>query len=308
LAFCDKLSPMRRLLSLLALAIGCGGSGATSDGDRDAETDASSLDTTTSGEAGDSASTDDTATTADTAASETPAAETGGDLDGDGLDDAYEAKIASDYLPFLSFDPSDACPRAVTVYRVYPHPDAPKTRLHVIVDTLLEKDCGASGHAGDNEVFAMTIDASKPAPAGILAMRAISHQNTACEKVTNCGTCAGLTACTTASRKGAMFPVVFYSKDKHGSYLKEADCDNACFFTNFCVLAPTPTEPKLVNAGEPGKPLVNDLTKAGYITTANGWTEMTVFNYDVWGGKEFGKAGVVSEDLIDPAFKTPACP
>lgn len=35
---------------------------------------------------------------------------------------------------------------------------------------------------------------------------------------------------------------------------------------------------------------------------------MSVFNYDVWGGKDFGKAGKVNEDLIDTAFPTPACP
>lgn len=229
------------------------------------------------------------------------------DRDGDGLDDAYEDKIVSEYLPYLSIDAGDKCPRAILVYRLYPHPDAPKTRLHLIVDTLFETDCGASGHVGDNEVFGLTIDPSKPAPAGILAVRAISHQGTTCEAVTNCGSCAGLEKCTTATRRGAAYPVVFYSKDKHGSYMQESKCDNACFFTNFCTLAPTPTEPRMINAGEPGKPMVNDLTAAGMITTAAGWTEMTVFAYDPWGGKEFGKAGKVSEDLVDKAFLTGAC-
>lgn len=298
---------MRNALAfVLSALVGCGGGTTpTTDTAGDAASDTTSID---SGSSEDTATAEDTGVAPTDSISEAPPSESGTDLDGDGLDDAYEAKVASDYLPFLSFDPGDGCPRALIVYRVYPHPEAPKTRLHVIIDTLLEIDCGASGHTGDNEVFAMTIDPSKPAPGGILAMRAISHQATACEKITNCGTCAGLAACTMATRKGAMFPVVFYSKDKHGPYLKESDCDNACFFTNFCTLAPTPTEPKMVNAGEPGKPLVNDLTKAGYITTANGWTEMSVFNYDVWGGKEFGKAGIVSDDLVDKAFLTPGCP
>jgi hypothetical protein len=109
-------------------------------------------------------------------------------------------------------------------------------------------------------------------------------------------------------RKGSLFPVVYYSKNKHGAYLQDGKCDNACFFTNFCTLAPTPSEPKMLNVGEPGKPLVKDLTSAGLITTASGWTEMSVFNYDPWGDKEFGKAGKVGEDLIDKAFLTPACP
>ena len=298
---------MRAMVWLLVLgALGCGGSS-------DSGVTPSGGDTATATEGGvleDSAVATDTAVT-DTTFTETGAetsTEAGADRDGDGLDDAYEDKIAAEYLPFLSFDPTDGCPRAIIVFRLYPHPDAPKTRLHMIVDTLLEKDCGASGHVGDNEVFGMTIDPSKPAPAGILAVRAISHQGTTCEAITNCGSCGGLEKCMTATRRGAAYPVVFYSKDKHGSYMQESKCDNACFFTNFCTLAPTPTEPKMINAGEPGKPMVNDLTAAGMITAAAGWTEMSVFKYDPWGPMQFGKAGKVSEDLVDKAFLTVACP
>lgn len=230
------------------------------------------------------------------------------DLDGDGLDDAFEQSIVDAYLPYLSLDPKDGCARAVGVYRLRPHPDDPK-RLHLIFDLLLEKDCGASGHVGDDEVFGATIDPAKPAPAGLLAVRAISHQGTACEAKTICGTCPGLTPCTTATRKGKPgYPVVFYSKDKHGAYMEKAKCDGACFFTNYCTLSPTPTEPRLANAGEPGKPLITDLTKAGFITAAEGWTEAALMNFDPWGGKNFGGAGSVTGDLTDPAFLTPACP
>jgi hypothetical protein len=229
------------------------------------------------------------------------------DLDGDGLDDAYESKLAEEYLPFLSLDPSDGCKRGIIVFRMRPHPDAPTTRIHVVYDFLMEKDCGASGHVGDDEVFGMTIDPTKPAPEGIVALRAISHQSTPCEKVTNCGSCGSLAKCTTATRAGKAFPVVFYSKDKHGAYVKESDCDGACFFTNYCSLADMPTEPKMINAGEPGKPLVSDLTDAGLITAAEGWTEMDLFHFDPWSGKDFGGAGNVASDLDDKAFLTDAC-
>lgn len=296
---------MRGVFSVLGLAmLGCSGGSASPP--TEVQTDSSTAADSQPEDTG--VPVDDTGVVGEAGSETTPETSTMVDKDGDGLDDALEEKLAADYLPFLSLDPADKCARAVIVFRVYPHPDAKATRLHLIYDTLFEKDCGASGHVGDNEVFALTVDPAKPAPEGILAMRAISHQGTACEAITNCGSCSGLEKCTTATKKGAAFPVVFYSKDKHGSYLQESKCDNSCFFTNFCVLAPTSTEPKMINAGEPEMPLANNLTTAGMITGANGWTEMSVFNYEIWGGKEFGGAGKVNEDLIDKAFLTPACP
>ncbi len=230
-----------------------------------------------------------------------------GDLDGDGLDDAEEDRLAHAYLPFLSVDPTDDCALSGIVYRARPHPED-ATRVHFIIDLLFETDCGAGGHVGDDEVFGMTIDPSRPAPDGILAVRAISHQNTACEHVSDCGSCAGLTGCTTALRDGLSFPVVFYSKNKHGAYMSDGACDGACFLTNYCVLAPDSAMPLMVNAGEPGRPLTNNLTTSGLITDANGWTERSLFDFDPWAPGDFGAAGSVSADLVDDAFLTPACP
>src|SRR5438105_2359306 len=44
------------------------------------------------------------------------------DLDQDGLDDDYEARIAFEYLPFRSYHANEACPRGAILYRVRPHP------------------------------------------------------------------------------------------------------------------------------------------------------------------------------------------
>ncbi len=232
------------------------------------------------------------------------------DMDGDGLDDGEEMRLMMEYLPFLNVDPGDTCPLAGIIFRLRPHPASP-TRIHAIVDMLFENDCGASGHIGDDEVFGITIDPSRPAPAGILAIRAISHQATACEHISNCGPCPGaapaLPACTTAMRAGAPFPVVFYSRNKHGAYMSEAACDGACFFTNQCTATATPAMPMMVNAGEPAMPLTRNLTAAGLITMANGWSDMRVFDYDPWGPDDFGGAGSVRGDLMDDAFLTPAC-
>jgi len=230
-----------------------------------------------------------------------------GDHDGDGLDDAEEDRLAHAYLPFLSIDPTDDCARSGIVYRARPHPADP-TRVHFIVALLFENDCGAAGHVGDDEVFGMTIDPSRPAPEGILAVRAISHQATACQRITDCGSCAGLSGCTTALREGLAYPVVFYSKNKHGGYTSDSDCDGACFLTNYCTLAPTSATPMLVNAGEPGRPLTNNLTTSGLVTDANGWTERSLFDFDPWGPSDFGGAGSVQSDLTDDAFLTDACP
>jgi len=160
-------------------------------------------------------------------------------------------------------------------------------------------------------VFGVVIDPSKPAPAGILALRAISHQGTPCQQITTCGACPGMTACTTAQRNGAPYPVVFPSKDKHGNYVVKATCDQSllCDFGG-CALSPTAASSPMVNVGEPSHPLVHDLTNDGFITPANGFTKTELMHFDPWKPGDFGAAGDVSQDLVDPAFvvDTTACP
>ncbi len=229
------------------------------------------------------------------------------DLDHDGLADADELRMASEYLPFLSVSDTDACPRSAILFRMRPHPDD-ASRIAVTMVVLYETDCGSAGHVGDDEVFGMAIDPSRPAPEGILAIRTIAHQNTACEAVTDCGEACGLDACTLGLRRGAMYPMIFASRDKHGWYAHERQCDNACFFTNFCDVASAGAEPMLWNAGEPDAHLVTDLTAAGMITAANGWTETELFDFDPWADRDFGGAGNTTSDLVDPAFLTPTCP
>lgn len=237
------------------------------------------------------------------------------DDDFDGLDDDLEDQLARDYLPFLSNHPDDGCPRSGIVFRARPHP-LDDSFVHVIYSRLYEFDCGFTRHAGDNEVFAITIDPTRAAPAGIVAMRGVSHQNTVCQRDTMCGACNGLRACDTTTRNGALggtagWPVVYSSKDKHASAVdvhEGCSLDASCL--DVCTLANAPALLPLVNAGEPGHPFVDNLSDAaqgGFITTDNGWTEPSEIAYDPWGGADFGEAGVVSEDLIDAAFDTPVC-
>jgi len=228
------------------------------------------------------------------------------DLDEDGLDDELEDRIVEEYLPFLSVDPEDGCPLSAIVYRVRPHPEDPSL-VHALIDNLFERDCGAAGHVGDNEVFGMTIDPFLPPPEGILALRAIAHQSTLCEHVSECGLCSDGDSCAMALRGDVSYPVVFYSRGKHGAYLSESACDFSCFLTNWCVQATTSTDPPRINVGEPDAPLVRDLTAAGIIVEEAGWTEDELFGYDPWGSEDFGGAGRVAEDLVDDAFLTPTC-
>src|SRR5262245_60184716 len=123
---------------------------------------------------------DPDATLAPDAASADPdAPQTIVDNDSDGLDDALEAQLASDYMPFLSLDPGDGCPLSGLVVRVRKHP-ADATKISIIYSHLYQRDCGLSGHVGDNEAFGIAIDPNLPAPAGILAIKTASHQATLC--------------------------------------------------------------------------------------------------------------------------------
>lgn len=224
----------------------------------------------------------------------------GVDADGDGLLDSEELSLAEQYFPYYSLAPGDACPLHAVLFRATPNSDDP-TKITIWYVVLFQDDCGALGHVGDDEVFGALIDPAVPPPAGILALRAISHQGTLCEKITTCGSLAKCSACTTASKNGKQFPVVYASKDKHGAYTDTGECALSCDF-NSCALNPSFDTPKLLNAGEPGKPLTNDLTASGLITPANGWTKPELQNFDPWKAQDFGSAGDVSNDLVDTAF------
>jgi hypothetical protein len=231
------------------------------------------------------------------------------DLDGDGLDDAFETQIATDYMPYLSVASNDGCTLDGMVVRVRPHP-ADATKILIVYDHLFEHDCGLGGHVGDDEVFGVAIDPARPAPTGILAVRAVSHQATPCERDSQCSTCSGdsRAACDRTADGGAMWPVVYSSKDKHGTYATMGQCSliGTCF--DQCSLNTARARPSVINVGEPAHHLVSDLTTQGFITAANGWTEATLMNFDPWNPtQDFGGAGNIASDLVDAAFEAAPC-
>jgi len=230
------------------------------------------------------------------------------DNDQDGLDDAVEQQLAEQYLPYVSLAPDDGCPLDGFLVRVRPHPkDA--TKVLIVYDHLLQRDCGLGGHVGDDEVFGVAIDPARPAPDGILAIKTASHQGTICERDSECSTCGdNRTQCDRAPDGGAMWPVLYASKDKHGQYATKGACGTfgTCF--DSCTLNPARRLAPIVNAGEPDHPLVHDLTDQGFITAANGWTETALQHVDPWAAGDFGGAGAIAGDLKDPAFEAGLCP
>ena len=229
------------------------------------------------------------------------------DADGDGIDDSTELSLAKSYFPYFSVASDDGCPLHGVLFRLTPHP-ADRTKIAIWYIVLFEHDCGIrslgglGSHLGDDEVFGEIVDPSRPAPEGILALRAVSHQNTTCERVTSCGSLGNCRPCMTAQKNGQPYPVVFSSRDKHGGYASESACKRWLCERGGCTLSPAPDAPMFVNAGEPGRPLTRDLTAAGLITLGNGWTEPSLLNFDPWGGHDFGGAGNVTDDLIDDSF------
>ncbi len=109
-------------------------------------------------------------------------------------------------------------------------------------------------------------------------------------------------------RPGAVVVVVEdIVADAHEARHRQLFCkfDNNCL--DDCEDNPTPTSLPVVNVGEPCFPLVTNLTTQGFITTANGWKNQVLFDYDPWGGQPFGQGSVVATDLTDVAFETPPC-
>lgn len=217
-----------------------------------------------------------------------------------------ELAWAQQYLPYLSISPHDECPTAGIVARVEPLEIAGFVRIRY--DVLYDRDCGLGGHIGDDERFAISVDTSRPPPDGIVTIKAISHKGSVCEKESDCGVCPGQMACATLVANGVARPAVWVSREKHGNYV---DRSSTCQFDNTCLDEcednATPASLPIVNVGEPCFPLVNDLTTQGFITTANGWMEQSLFHYDPWGGQPFGQADVIASDLTDPEFATPPC-
>jgi hypothetical protein len=228
------------------------------------------------------------------------------DADHDQLDDAMELAWAQQYLPYLSISPQDDCFTGGIVARVEP---LPMGFVRIRYDVLYDTDCGIGGHIGDDERFAMIIDPRVAPPQGIVRIKAIAHKGSECNKESECGQCAGQSACQTLVENGTPWPAVWVSRDKHGNYV---DRSSTCKLGNTCLDDcddnATRAALPVVNVGEPCYPLVHDLTTEGFITAENGWANQALYHYAPWGGQPFGQGGVIADDLTSPDFEIAACP
>jgi hypothetical protein len=225
-----------------------------------------------------------------------------GDSDADGLTDAEEAQLASDYLPFLSVSATDACSTSGLVVRVTPTTPAPLVALRYV--WLFDRACDGVALAGDGGVFVVIADPRKPAPDGIVSMRAIARPDSTCQRLSTCGRCTGESPCSELG--GA--PAVWAGRDRHSIYV---DRSVSCTQTPPCMVACEDAEggtrPPIVEIGEPGAPRVHDLTDAGFIQPMLGWTSAGLMHYDPWGDAPFGALPPLRQLLTDKTADAPTC-
>jgi hypothetical protein len=218
------------------------------------------------------------------------------DLDGDGIDDDLEREIAELNFPKVLMAMGEACgaPHGV-VYRARRHPQNPK-RIAVTYTVLYANDCGElSGHVGDAESFAITVDLdAQPGAPATVGVTAAAHAGTRCASTSSCETAAGTGACgETPSASTPPEVIIWASQNKHANYLSTATCENNCL--DGCSAGTRIIGP-LLNVGEPDRPLVSDLTTQGFVQAADGWGP-DLLHFDPWGPKEFVGGGSLAKPL-----------
>jgi hypothetical protein len=221
------------------------------------------------------------------------------DRDGDGLDDDLEREVAELNFPRVLMAVDEACgaPHGV-IYRVRPHPAQP-ARLAITYIVLYGNDCGPlNGHVGDAESFAISVglDAQPGSPATV-GIEAWAHAGTTCASTSSCQTAAATSECGAGSGAISSEVVIYASREKHASYLSLDTCDDNCL--DSCSAGERIIGP-LLNVGEPGQPLVTDLTAQGFVQRADGWAD-ELLHFNPWGSAEFGGGGRLDKPLTDLA-------
>jgi hypothetical protein len=207
-----------------------------------------------------------------------------GDLDQDGLADAWEEVVIDRFRPLLRLDEqeslvSDASAVVANVARVAVVTKAP---LHVRALIMIgySKDygsCGFTSHNGDSERVAVDLVATAGGGPGDVTQAGAytaAHENTANDHSKKfLGADLAQLVRVNDAQSGEPRWVVYPSQDKHGTYATIAICENIsiipCFDEDCApdgVADPSKFDrlPPFVNAGEEVAPLVTDLTAIGF--------------------------------------------
>jgi len=126
--------------------------------------------------------------------------------------------------------------------------DAPVAELHFY--HLWRRDCGEHGHPLDAEHVAVLVRGSSGDVANArweaLYWYAAAHENTVCD-VSQIARASTLSAVDHGAK-------VWISPDKHASYLNETLCQRGCGADRCTAMVPLAAG-KIINLGEPGKPM-----------------------------------------------------
>jgi hypothetical protein len=220
------------------------------------------------------------------------------DQDGDGIDDDLEREVAEQNFPrvLMAVDETCGSPHGV-IYRVRRHPAQP-SRFAITYTVLYANDCGPlNGHLGDAESFAITVDPNAaPGSPATVGVEAWAHAGTTCASTSSCATAAATSECGDQSSGAVSSEIVIYaSREKHASYLSTDTCDSNCL--DSCSAGTRIIGP-LLNVGEPGQPMVTDLTTQGFVQSADGWAN-ELLHFNPWGTTEFSGGGRLDQPLTN---------
>jgi len=209
------------------------------------------------------------------------------DLDGDGISQITELRLAQAFFPTIWYDRGEDCvfpggnkdrlpsQPGRLVYRVQPHPKN-HSSIAITYVLLYARDCGdfpsfiLHAHNGDDEPFAITLAPDSSCPLGyrIDALRTWAHWGTPIQyrddRIIEPKRCQFGFSLDPTGRSD----VVLSSENKHGNYLHLSNCENGGFLgSDHCNLDFTMGDVNAwvgFNAGEPNAQRHRDLGPLGF--------------------------------------------
>jgi hypothetical protein len=239
-----------------------------------------------------------------------------GDVDADGLTDAWEDAVLGRLTPAIRFDEaeplvSDPMAVLVNVGRVAPADDGSGgLRAFIMVGYHTDYGrCGLSGHDGDSERVALDLAVVGPGDVDVLGFYTAAHEGTITDHghVFRDGELAELVFPTDPVLMQPRW-MVFSSDGKHATYGSVQRCEDAewlvCLEEDCEADGVDPLQytwvPEVFNAGEESAPRLTDLGAIGF-PGEDAWLDQ-----DFCGGGDGGVWGVcassVREKLLDDPF------